>query len=82
MLLSAYFIYHSLNGRFGLESYQETREKSLHLEYQLIALKHKRESLNARVSLLKNGAIEKDMLDEQVRYHLNLIHRDEIVLQR
>ena len=80
--LSAYFIYHSLNGRFGLTSFKETNAKTRILKNELAALRKEREQLSARVKLLKPGSIEKDMLDEQARYYLDLIHEDEIVIMR
>ncbi|MEM9333075.1 MAG: septum formation initiator family protein, partial [Pseudomonadota bacterium] len=71
LLLSAYFMYHSLNGRYGYHSYENAVDQALHLEYQLASLREDRDRLIKRVRLLKNGSIEKDMLDEQARYHLN-----------
>ncbi|MGI9350590.1 MAG: FtsB family cell division protein [Rhizobiaceae bacterium] len=80
ILLSAYFIYHSLNGRYGLTSYEQAVEEALTLEYKLAALREDRDELVKRVRLLKSGSIEKDMLDEQARYHLNLLRSDEIAI--
>ncbi|MDJ0613033.1 MAG: septum formation initiator family protein [Rhizobiaceae bacterium] len=82
LTLSAYFYYHSTIGKFGLESHRQTVERSLELEFRLASLRQDREELEKRVMLLKNGSIERDMLDEQARYNLNLLHGDEIVLMR
>ncbi len=82
LTLSAYFFYHSTTGRFGLESYQVTTERSLDLQFELADLRQEREELEKRVQLLKNGTIERDMLDEQARYNLNLLHKDEIAIMR
>ena len=82
LTLSAYFYYHSMIGKYGLESHKLTTERSIELQFKLASLQHEREELENRVLLLKNGSIERDMLDEQARYNLNLLHKDEIVIMR
>ena len=82
MLLLGYFAHHSLNGKFGLRSYEAAIDDALVLEYKLAALSEERNLAIKRVKLLKNGSIEKDMLDEQARYHLNLLRDDEIAIMR
>ena len=80
--LSAYFYYHSVTGKYGLESYNRTVETVKNLELKLVDLRAERQILENRVILLKNGTIERDMLDEQVRYNLNMMHPDEIAIMR
>lgn len=80
MTLSSYFFYHSLNGRSGLEAQELTNLKHARLEMKLSDMKAQRQELEKRVLLLKSGTIEQDMLDEQARYHLNLIQEDEIAI--
>ncbi len=82
LTLSAYFYYHSTTGKYGLESHKQTVERSLELQFKLASLQSEREELENRVLLLKNGSIERDMLDEQARFNLNLLHEDEIVIMR
>jgi len=82
LTLSAYFYYHSTVGKYGLESHKQTVERSLELQFRLASLQDEREELENRVLLMKNGSIERDMLDEQARYNLNLLHSDEIVLMQ
>lgn len=78
--LSSYFFYHSLSGRSGLEAHEFTQLKHARLELKLADMKAERKELEKRVLLLKAGTIEQDMLDEQARYHLNLIQEDEIAI--
>lgn len=82
ILISAYFIHHAVNGRYGLTSYEKAQAEALRLEFRLAEVTKERETLEKRVSLLKNGSIERDMLDEQARYHLNLLKKDEIAIMR
>ena len=69
-------------GKYGLDSYKKTSEKAIQLEYRLAALRDESSELKSRVKLLLDGSIEYDMLDEQARYHLNLIQDDEIVIMK
>ena len=71
-----------MSGRYGWENQQVLKETVIQLEYRYAALQIEREQLQNRVLLLKNGTIERDMLDEQARYHLNLLNHDEIVIMR
>lgn len=81
-VLSCYFVYHSMIGKYGLESHKKTSERAIQLEYRLAALHEESAELKSRVKLLLDGSIEYDMLDEQARYHLNLIQDDEIVIMK
>jgi len=69
-----------MNGRSGLEAHELTQLKHARLVTKLADMKTERKELEKRVLLLKSGSIEQDMLDEQARYHLNLIQEDEIAI--
>ena len=69
-------------GRHGLNSHQKALETTASLELKLANLQEESAKLKKRVKLLMDGSIEYDMLDEQARYHLNLIQDDEIVIMR
>jgi cell division protein FtsB len=79
--LIGYFAYHTFNGRFGIYSLNEAREEAVRLEFALARITAEREALEARVRLLRDGTIERDMLDEQARATLNLVNENEIVIQ-
>ena len=82
ILLSSYFVYHAQIGRYGWEAQKEMEERAIDLDYRLAAYRIERDQLEARVRLLRNGTIERDMLDEQARYHLNLLQDDEITIMK
>lgn len=82
LVLSAYFAYHAWSGRYGIESMRKLDAEAIRLEFQLAAVRASREALEKRVMLLRDGSIERDMLDEQARNALNLVHKDEIVILR
>ena len=80
--LLAYFIFHAYSGRYGIEAMREMEEDRTRLEFELTRVKQERAGLEARVSLLRDGTTEKDMLDEQARYMLNMLGPDEIMILR
>ncbi len=82
ILLSSYFFYHAQIGRYGTEAQIQLEEQAINLNYRLAAHRIERQQLEDRVRLLRNGTIERDMLDEQARYHLNLLHDDEITIMK
>ena len=82
VLLLAYFVHHAMTGRFGMEALTKLDQETQRLEFELAAVTAKREALEARVLLLHDGTMERDMLDEQARYHLNMIGPDEVAFMR
>ncbi|MCG6857340.1 MAG: septum formation initiator family protein [Salaquimonas sp.] len=81
-LLVAYFLFHAWSGRYGIVAMRELDEERTRLEFELVRIKEKRTALDARVMLLRDGTIEKDMLDEQARQMLGMVGPDEIVVLR
>lgn len=80
LVLLAYFSYHAWSGRYGIESMRQMREEAVHLEFELAATRLKRRAIEERVALLRDGTIERDMLDEQARGALNLLQSDELAI--
>ena len=81
-LFLAYFGFHAWHGEFGINSSYALEARAEELQAQLAALKHQRMQLEARLLLLQDGTIEKDMLDEQARRALNVVHQDELTIMR
>ena len=82
LILTSYFFYHSMIGHYGSHNHRRVVAQIEALRGELETLKLKRKELQKTVALLQNGTIERDMLDQQIRYHLNLIQSDEIVVLR
>lgn len=76
----SYFGFHAYNGEFGLYSRLQLEEQKSFLNQKLEKITSEREALEKRVALLRDGSIEKDMLDEYARRALNLSHADEITI--
>ncbi|MBO6719630.1 MAG: septum formation initiator family protein [Rhizobiaceae bacterium] len=78
----SYFGYHAFQGEFGIYASYAFDERIEVLEAELEAVRQRRRDLEHRVALLRDGTLEKDMLDEHARRALNLAHENEIVIYR
>ncbi|GAA5540871.1 MULTISPECIES: septum formation initiator family protein [Brucella] len=76
----SYFGFHAYHGEFGLYARIRLEEQKAILTKQLEKISGERSALEKRVALLRDGSIEKDMLDEQARRALNLSHPDEVTI--
>ncbi|MEN5276666.1 septum formation initiator family protein [Brucella sp. TWI432] len=76
----SYFGFHAYHGEFGLYSRIQLEQQKSLLTQQLEKVTADRAALEKRVTLLRDGTIEKDMLDEQARRALNLSHADEMTI--
>lgn len=78
----AYFSYHAINGSLGLESMRNYEEDVAQLQGQLGALEKQRATLERKTAMLRDGSLERDMLDEQARRVLGVTRENEIVILR
>jgi cell division protein FtsB len=76
----SYFSYHSIHGDLGLKATEVFDRQRLERQATLKDLVEKRELLEKEVSLLSDGSMERDMLDEKARFGLNMSRADEIVI--
>lgn len=76
----SYFGFHAYNGAYGIYSKEQLQAQATLLGQQLSDLSEQRESLERQVMQLRDGSIDKDILDEQSRRALNLSHADEVVI--
>ena len=81
MFLS-YFGYHAFHGEYGIYAGRAFEQRIAVLAAELDDVRDRRADLEHRVKLLRDGSLEKDMLDEYARRALNLAREDEIVIFR
>lgn len=79
-LTVGYFIYHSQHGNRGLETKITLRQQIVALDEEIATLHEQRESWERRVSMLRNNAVDRDLLDERARLTLNRLHKNDIVI--
>jgi cell division protein FtsB len=72
----SYFGYHPFQGEFGIYAKYAFEERIVALNEKLEDVRGQRSELEHRVKLLRDGSLEKDMLDEYARRALNLAHED------
>lgn len=80
MALLAYFSFHSINGSLGLNSSELYQTQIDELKLELASLEQVRQDYDKRTNLLRDGSLERDLIDEQARMTLGLIRSNEIVL--
>jgi cell division protein FtsB len=80
--LTAYFAYHAMNGRHGLEARQELTERASLLEFELKSLEAVRARLVRDVALLRPDMPHPDIVEEIARDVLGFSRPGETILAR
>lgn len=65
--LTAYFAYHAINGRHGLEARKQLIERSSLLEFEIMSLEAVRAKLARDVALLSPDLPDPDLVEEIAR---------------
>ena len=80
MLVVFYMGYHTLHGERGLYALMRDQREQTLLEKELTKTKSERERMEHRVMSLRDGSLDRDLLDEQMRRMLGVMHAGEIVI--
>jgi cell division protein FtsB len=78
--LSAYFVWNSQLGDFGLVAREQKLADIAQARAALSKAEADRDALERRVTGLRGDRIDRDQLDERARTLLNLVGKDEIVI--
>jgi cell division protein FtsB len=76
----AYFSFHAFHGKYGLKAMESYTAELADLQREETRLDGRIAILEHRTSLLRDGTIEKDMVDEQARRVLGLSRPNDIIL--
>ncbi|WP_336279074.1 FtsB family cell division protein [Bartonella sp. CB175] len=76
----SYFGYHMYHGEYGLYSLSDVNQHIIELKEELQRIEAERAFVEKHISLLRDGHIEKDMLDEYVRKNLNFSKPNELTI--
>ena len=79
-MILGYFGFHAFNGDYGIRAHLAITKRIEVLETQLKARTAIRERLEKRVAMLREGGMERDIVDEYARRQLNLVREDEVVI--
>ncbi len=81
--LLGYIAFHAVQGERGLLAWWRIQEDIRVSQAELTEAVRAREAVAARVSLMRPESLDLDMVDEQIRRTLGLVHPDErLVLQK
>jgi cell division protein FtsB len=80
MLFVFYFGYHALHGERGLYALVREQRELAQLTKEYDATKAAREKMELKVSHLRDGSVDKDLLDEQMRRMLGVMDKNEVVI--
>jgi len=79
---TAYFAYHAIYGRHGLEVRSQLTERSALLEFEIKSLEAVRANLNRDVALLSPDKPDPDLVEEIARDVLGFVRPDDLVIAR
>ena len=82
LALTAYFAYHALNGRHGLEARRKLIERSSLLEFEIKSLEVVRAKLERDVALLSPDLPNPDFVEEIARDVLGFADPEDRVIRR
>jgi cell division protein FtsB len=77
--LIGYFGVNAYTGKYGLHAQAALDQEMIALTAELARLKQERIALEQRVSLLRAGSLDPDMLDERARFQLEFAHPRDLV---
>lgn len=77
--LIGYFGVNAYTGKYGLNAQQELGHEIIALTAELAKLKQERVYMEQRVSLLRSGNLDPDMMDERARVQLEYAHPRDLV---
>lgn len=78
--LSVYFSYHLVAGHRGYFKLRSLENRIVEQEAHLNVLQQEREEIETKVKMMRPGSIDRDLLEERVRYVLGYNAPDEVVL--
>jgi cell division protein FtsB len=80
MLVAFYMGYHTLHGERGIFALLRDNREVIQLERDLAKTKAQRETMELRVSHLRDNSLDRDLLDEQMRRMLGVMQKGEVIV--
>jgi cell division protein FtsB len=76
----SYFLFHAQHGTRGLEARDTLQGTLREMETELAALTVERKSWEQRLSLVRDEAVDRDLLEEMARNTLGRVHKNDVIL--
>lgn len=80
MLMAFYIGYHALHGERGLYALVREKRELESLNAELKTTRATREKMELRVSHMRSGSLDRDLLDEQMRRMMGVMKDGEMVV--
>ena len=78
--VSGYFVWHAAHGDRGLKAGAEYEAQMTALAAELNEVKVERQRWDRRVNLMRPGAVDRDLLDEEARATVDRVGRNDLVV--
>lgn len=78
--LMSYFAYHAVQGDRGLIAWWNLRYEIEKTDLELSEVTAEKKALEHRVSLLRPGSLDPDMLEERARLMLGVVHPNDLIV--
>lgn len=78
--LAVYLGYHTLHGDRGLYALWRQKAELHDLQTKLAQTRAERERMELKVSHLRDGSLDRDLLDEQLRRTMGMMRKDELLV--
>lgn len=78
--VTAYFVWHAVNGGRGLRIKDEYRLKISALDATLASVQAERAQLEQRVEMMRSDTVDRDLLEEEARTVLGRVRQSELVI--
>lgn len=79
---SGFLVYNATIGEHGLTARKAQELRIAVLNAQLRELRHDRGALENKVTLLRTGSLDPDLLEERARDVLGMAHPNDVVIKR
>jgi cell division protein FtsB len=76
----SYFLFHAQHGARGLEARDTLKESLRTVESELAILTAERKSWEQRLSLVRDDAVDRDLLEEHARAILGRTHKNDVIV--
>lgn len=75
-----YFVLHAQSGQRGLEAKREIKGQILALTAELNTLKSERSHMEQRIARMRDGSVDRDLLEDLARRQLGMVHPADLVI--
>ena len=76
----AYFMFHAQHGSRGLDARDTLQGTLREMETELAGLTAERKIWEQRLALVRDEAVDRDVLEERARDSLGRVHRNDVIL--